>query len=372
MPESLLSGNRVELFHDGDACLAAMLRAIEGATREVLVEMYWFGSDATGQGFAEALEERARAGLRVCITFDALGSFEADRAMFQRMRASGCDVYEYNPLRVFRRRFSFAGLNRRNHRKLIVVDGRLGLTGGVNFADPWSSQAAGGSGFRDDVIAVEGPVAVAMRAIMLHRFRGRLRAEALADPLTPAGPSGGVRARVLSNDRWRRRRVIERAYLQRIRHARERILITNSYFIPSRRMRYALAKAVRRGVRVRVLLPGQSDVPVAAYAARYLYGYLLRHGIELYEWSQSVLHSKTAVIDGDWCTVGTHNIDRRSSTYNLEINVVVEDREVAARLAARMQQDMEASPRVDAEAWRFRPLSVRLLEVFFYLFRRFL
>jgi cardiolipin synthase len=166
--------------------------------------------------------------------------------------------------------------------------------------------------------------------------------------------------------------VIERAYLQRIRHARERILITNSYFIPSRRMRYALAKAVRRGVRVRVLLPGQSDVPVAAYAARYLYGYLLRHGIELYEWSQSVLHSKTAVIDGDWCTVGTHNIDRRSSTYNLEINVVVEDREVAARLAARMQQDMEASPRVDAEAWRFRPLSVRLLEVFFYLFRRFL
>src|SRR5689334_12368045 len=107
MPESSLAGNRIELLHDGDACLSAMLRAIEGAEREVLLEMYWFGSDATGQSFARALEQRARQGVRVCVTFDAVGSFEADRGMFERMRAAGCDVYEYNPVRFFRRRFSF-------------------------------------------------------------------------------------------------------------------------------------------------------------------------------------------------------------------------------------------------------------------------
>jgi cardiolipin synthase len=371
MPESTLPGNRVELSHDGDACFSAMLRAIESAEREVLLEMYWFDSDATGQIFARALEQKARQGVRVCVTYDAVGSYEADRGMFQRMRDAGCDVYEYNPVRLFRRRWSFSGLNRRNHRKLLIIDGRLGITGGINFADSWASEAAGGLGFRDDIIAIEGPLVQRMREIFLDTFRGRLREAALAETLGSDQPVGNVRASVLSNDRWRKR-LIERAYLGRIRAARERILITNSYFIPSRLVRHALAQATRRGVRVCVLLPGESDVPAAAYAMRHLYGFMLRHGIELYEWSASILHSKTAVIDRDWCTVGTHNLDRRSWAFNLEINVVVEDRAVADQLALRMQRDIDASVRVDRHTWRFRPLSLRLLEVFFYLFRKLL
>lgn len=372
MPESLLAGNRVELLHDGDACLSAMLNAITGAQREVLLEMYWFGSDPTGQTFAAALEQKARDGVRVCITFDALGSFEADRSMFERMRAAGCDVYEYNPMRLFRRRFTFAGLNRRNHRKQVIVDGRLGLTGGVNFADPWASEAKGGAGFRDDAIAIQGPAVRTMRDIFLATFRGPLRADALADPLFDAGPCGGSRVRVLSNDRRRNRRLIERAYLTQIRSARARVLITNSYFIPGRRVRRALAEAAGRGVSVRVLLPVHSDVPAVTYATRYLYSALLKRGIELYEWGESILHSKTAVIDEAWCTVGTHNLDHRSWAYNLEVNVVVEDPQVTAELAARMQRDIDLSVRVDPSAWPFRPLGLRLLEAFFYLFRRLL
>jgi cardiolipin synthase len=211
-----------------------------------------------------------------------------------------------------------------------------------------------------------------MRDIFLATFRGRLRAEALADPLFGDEPRGNSRVRVLSNDRRRNRRQIERAYLNEIRGARERVLITNSYFIPGRRVRRALAEAARRGVSVRVLLPVDSDVPAVKYATRYLYSTLLKRGIELYEWGESILHSKTAVIDRAWCTVGTHNLDHRSWAYNLEINVVVEDPQVTAELAARMQRDIDLSVRVDARAWRFRPIGLRVLEAFFYLFRRLL
>src|SRR5262249_43329082 len=155
MPESVLPGNRVELLPGGDRALAAMLDAIAAARREILLEMYWFDSDATGRKFAAALEQKAQAGVRVCVTFDALGSFEPDRSMFGRMRERGCDVYEYNPVRLFGARFRFSRLNRRNHRKLLLIDGRLGITGGVNIADLWASEAEGGSGFHDDGILIE-------------------------------------------------------------------------------------------------------------------------------------------------------------------------------------------------------------------------
>ncbi len=372
MPHAMLPGNRVELLHDGDACLSAMLRAIEGARREVLLEMYWFGSDQTGTRFARALQAKAREGVRVCVSFDALGSFETDRGMFERMRCDGCDVYEFNPVRLLRGSVSFAGLNRRDHRKLLVVDGRVGFTGGVNLADPWASEAAGGQGFRDDAVSIEGPAVPAMRAIFLRSFRGALREQALADPLGGGEPVGQSRVRVMTNERREDRHLIERAYLHRIRTARERILITNSYFIPGRLVRRALRDAVRRGIKVRVLLPVESDVPIVTYATHRLYGSLLKRGVELYEWSQSILHAKTAVVDGRWCTVGTYNLDYRSWAYNLEINVAIEDPAVAGQLEARTQRDMDQSVRVDAYTWRFRPLGVRVLEELSYRFRRVL
>lgn len=370
--ENMQSGHRVELLHDGAACFGAMLRAIESATREILLEMYWFGSDRTGRSFAAALARKAEAGVRVCVTYDAVGSFEADAAMFAQMRAAGCDVYEYNPVSLFRARFSFAGLNRRNHRKMLIIDGRLGFTGGVNLGDPWAPLDAGGLGFRDDMIAIEGPAVASMRDIFLATFRGTRRASARVEPLASRTSTGASAVRVLSNNRWRRRRLIERTYLQRIRAARERIFITNSYFIPSRLLRHALAQAVKRGVEVYVLVPGVSDVTAVAYAANRLYAWLLERGIHIYEWTQSVLHSKTAVIDGQWCTVGTHNLDHRSLAYNLEVTVTVEDVGVAAKLERRMRKDIAASQRIELEVWRYRSLGRRILEELFYLFHKVL
>jgi cardiolipin synthase len=371
-PETTTGGNHVQLLHDGEQCFPVMLEAIAAAQHEILLEMYWFGSDATGRRFAEALSAKARAGVRVCVTYDAVGSFEADPAMFEQLERDGCGVYVFNPLALFKRRFRFARLNRRNHRKQLIVDGRIGMTGGLNLGDPWAPEREGGLGFRDDMIKIQGPAVMAMRAIFLGTYAGRHRNEALAARLGSDEPVGTCNVRVLTNQARAQRRVIERAYLARIRSARTRILITNSYFIPGRVIRNALSAAVRRGVSVRVLLPVESDVPAVAYATRRLYEWLLTHGIELYEWGQSILHSKTAVIDGEWCTVGTHNIDHRSWAYNLEINVVVEHSAVTRVLETKMQSDFDSSVPVDLRTWRFRPIGTRILEIFFYAFRSLL
>jgi cardiolipin synthase len=356
-----VAGNRVVLHHDGAACLAAMLEAIRGARSEILLEMYWFGSDKTGRRFAEALDEQARKGVRVCVTYDAVGSWESDRGMFAGLRSAGCSVYEYNPLQPFRFRFS-AG-NRRDHRKLLVVDGRLGMTGGVNLADPWAPVADGGGGFRDNLVCIEGPAVAGMRAIFATTWPHSL-------PQLPA-PSrmGRVPVRVVANDERKHRRRIERAYLHAIRGARRRVLIENSYFIPGFLVRHALRKAAARGVKVCVVLPSVSDVPFVAFATRRSYENLLQRGVRLYEWSQSVLHSKIAVVD-DWCTVGTHNLDYRSWLYNLEINVVVEDAAIANELNERIERAIAASSQIDPDKWKLRGVLQRWLEELFYRFRR--
>lgn len=366
----MVAGNRVRLLHDGGTCLPAMLDAIRAAQREVLLEMYWFGSDATGRRFADALSEKAREGVTVRVTYDAIGSWEADRAMFDAMRAAGCAVYEFNPPRAWKLRWRIG--NRRNHRKQLIVDGTLGMTGGVNLADPWAPISEGGLGFRDDLIVIEGPAVAQMRAIFFSTFGGRrARKRPPPDSPSPMQPAGQTQVLVLANDARENRRLIERAYLRAIRSARRRVWIENSYFIPNWLVRGALSRAVRRGVDVRVVLPSKSDVPAVAYATRRLYQTLLHHGIRLFEWAQSVLHSKIAVVD-DWCTVGTHNLDYRSWIYNLELNVVVEDSAVSEVLAARIQQAIGSSVEVDPHAWRFRPLLERLLEELFYRFRRLL
>ena len=370
MAEPLVPGNRVTLLHDGEQCLGAMLNAIEGAQTEILLEMYWFGSDRTGRRFAEALCERARAGVSVYVTYDAVGSLESSPAMFEAMRAAGCQVYCYNPIRFWHPRFRVGGINRRNHRKLLIVDQQIGMTGGVNLGDAWSAETEEGSRFRDEMIAIQGPVVGRMRDIFVETFEQGM--DCTLPRTAPQPRSGNCGVRVLANDHRRQRRVIVQGYLAQMRRARKRILLVNSYFVPDRRVRRVLAQAVRRGVQVDVLLPLESDVPAVMYATRRLYGWMLKRGIRLYEWPQSILHSKVAVVDDDWCTVGTHNLDHRSWAYNLEINVVVSNAEVAQALRARLEQDLGIAVVVDARAWKYRPLSQRLLEWIFFRLRRLL
>ena len=356
--------NRVRLLHDGVEALPAMLRAIASGQQEILLEMYWFGSDRTGRRVAEALMERAQAGVLVRVSYDAIGSLEAGTAMFDEMRAAGIEVHEFNPIAPWRQRFSFTRINQRDHRKLLVVDGVIAITGGFNIGDPWAPKEEGGQGFRDDGVEIRGSAALELRALFYRTFPARPGPIAL-----PALPIGSTQITVLASDLHAERRGIYDGYVNAIARATTDIIITNSYFIPARRVRHALARAVLRSVRVRVLMPRDTDVKLAQLASRHLYTRLLRDGIELYEWAGGVLHSKTAVVDDLWSTVGSFNFDARSIYNNLELNVAMMDREVNAALRRRVEQDLAQSVRIDLAHWTKRSWFIRLVERVVYAFR---
>lgn len=374
-PPLMVGGNDVTLLHDGEQVFPAMLQAIAAARGEILLEMYWFHSDRIGAIFAEALTEKAREGVRVRIIYDAVGSWEARLSMFDEMRAAGCEIYQFNPIAPWRKRFNIGVVNRRDHRKLLVVDGRIFFTGGVNIGDAWAPVADGGQGWRDDMVRVEGPAALQARALFLETWLTLGKPVRTKDEWRPSEqgvPGADSRVRVVANFSRGDHAAIRSEYLEQIDSAKKHVLISNSYFVPDREVRNALAAAVERGVVAKVLLPGESDLVAVQYASRRLYGWLMKRGIELWEWQDTILHTKSACIDDRWCTVGTYNLDYRSWRFNLEVNVAVEDQEVARAMRERFDRDLARSIRIDAHDWGFRPLSERAVESFFYLFRRLL
>ncbi|MEM6958512.1 MAG: phospholipase D-like domain-containing protein, partial [Myxococcota bacterium] len=304
--------HRVCLLHDGAQCYPAMLSAIAAAEREVFMEMYWFGSDRAGWSFAEAMIERARAGVDVRLLYDAIGSIDADGEIFDAMCAAGVRVLQYNPIAPWRRRFRLDRLGRRTHRKILVVDGRVGFTGGVNIGDPWLPVGQGGQGWRDDMVRIVGPAATTLRGVIRHGWRQMEKGEEADEVSPPArllGPGEGHGVRILANRYYGKARAIRAHFLRRIRGAKRNVYISNSYFLPDRTVRWALARAAKRGVDVRLLIPARSDVAAVHYATRKMFPWLLKRGIAIYAWLPSVLHSKTAMVDGRWCTVGTYNLD---------------------------------------------------------------
>jgi len=374
--EAMVSGNRVTLLHDGEQAFPAMLEAIAEAKREIFLEMYWFASDEVGRQFADALIARAEDGVHVRVIYDAVGSLQSDNSMFARMRQAGCEVEQYNPIAPWRARFRIGLLNNRDHRKLLVVDRQVGFTGGVNLGNEWAPQSAGGAGWRDDTIRIEGPAAEQMCDVFDFGWRRIVEPPTSAQPRprppVDTGLGEGSRVRVLANHYFLERRAIRQAYLRQIRSAQRSICITNSYFVPDAPIRRLLSEAVDRGAEVRVILPGKSDVTAVGHAARKLYGRLLEAGIQLYEWQGTILHAKTAVIDGRWCTVGTYNLDSRSLRFNLEVVAAVEDASVARAMEERFHQDLGRTTVVSHDAWRRRPLHQRMLDDFFYRFHKLL
>jgi cardiolipin synthase len=362
--EPYSTDNRARLLHDGAVALPAMLEGIRAAKHEVLLEMYWFASDKTGREFADVLSETARRGVCVRVIYDAVGSIDAEESMFRAMRDAGCEIYEFNPIAPWRTRFRFSRLNLRDHRKLLVVDGLLGITGGINLGDPWAPRSAGGAGFRDDAIEVRGEAAGELRALFYRTFPE----PPIRLPSPPSG-HGDVPVMVLANDLHVERRDILDNYINAIARATRDVTITNSYFIPSYRVRRALKRAVQRGVRVRVIVPRDSDVRAAQFASRALYEQLLEAGIEIYEWRGGVLHSKTAVVDDEWCTVGSFNFDALSLNNNLEVNIAVKSRGVTHALREKIEADLLLAERVELERFRQRTFVHQSVERFFYAFR---
>lgn len=397
-----VAGNCVTLLHDPETCLPSMIDAIEDAEHEICIEMYWFASDRTGWEFANTLCERARAGVHVHVIYDAVGSITADDAMFHQMQREGCQVAEYNPVAPWRRRFDVSRLNNRDHRKMVVLDGRIAFVGGVNLGDEWASVARGGGGYRDDVVKIEGPAAGAVREVFEHTWqdltgvtiaggapapavgfsRGPRRQPPNAashDPnnaaqaeAAPVDPSSGSPVRVLANHYRDERKAIRQAYLSRIQRAQRYVYVTNSYFVPDRKVRQSLMAAARRGVDVRVLLPIESDVPVVDHASRWLWRALLGSGVRLYGFRGPILHAKSAVSDDIWTTVGSFNFDNRSWHSNLEVNLAIEDDALAQAMRSRFMADLNESVEISAEKHANRRLWLRFIDWLCFLFRALL
>jgi len=369
--QRFVAGNRVELLRDGAEAYPAMLAAIRGAERQVLFEMYWFDSDRTGREFATALGEAAARGVEVAVIYDAVGSIGVSPGQFDEMARAGAKVILYNPLSPWAARFRLGRLTRRDHRKILTVDGRIGFTGGINIADAWVAlDEQGGGGWRDDMVRVEGP-AVKDMADCTRTIWRRSGGAPLQTSLPISAAAGAMSVRTLCEG-YPGKRQISHEYVARIYRARERIFIRNAYFVPDWPTRTALRRAARRGVDVRILMPGQSDVEIVRHASRATWGSLLRSGVKLFEWEPTILHAKSAVIDGLWSTVGTYNFDYLSLRTNLEVNVAVEDAAFGAEMERSFELDLASSREVDRESFRFRPLGERLFEWIAYRFRRLL
>jgi cardiolipin synthase len=345
-----------------------MLEAIAAARREILLEMYWIEPDAVGERFRDALAARAAAGVRVCVVYDAVGSMGITPAWWRPLFSAGGRAVEYHSISPLDPRFRLARVEMRDHRKMLVVDGADGITGGINLAKPWLTSSEGGEGWRDDVVHVRGDATQELRSLFFRTWR-KLTKEAPPLDVRPLSRKHRRPVWVLVSQ-WRMRRSIHREYVTRIANARRCVDIANSYFVPDRKVRAALFNAVGRGVRVRVLVPTKSDVAIVQYATEALFDTLLRHGVELWALAGTMLHAKTAIIDDAFTTIGSYNLDERSWRKNLEVNLAVEDEAFARHVRAWFEQDLARSTRIDLPSWRDRSLVRRGAEWAAYAMRR--
>ncbi len=357
---AVLPGNRVTALQNGDQAFPAMLDAIRSAERSVNFEGYIFWSGATGQAFADALSERARAGVPVRLLVDWMGSQKLGDSLETAMRAAGVEVVKYRPLRWY----NLDRLNHRTHRKLLIVDGRVGFTGGLGIADIFSGNAQDEEHWRDSQYRAEGPVVGQMQAAFLDNWV-EAGGELLDGPahFPPLDAVAGQLAQAVESSPGDGTENLRLMYLLAVASAARSIRIANSYFVPNTLAVDMLVAARRRGVEVEIIVPGRiGDAAVVRRASRTKWGPLLEAGVKIYEYQPTMYHMKVMIVDDYWVSVGSTNLDNRSFRLNDENNLNVFDEEFARAQAAVFAEDRSRSREMTLEAWRQRPLRERLAE----------
>jgi cardiolipin synthase len=374
-PAGFTAGNQLRVLRDGTETYPAMLEAIRAAERTVHLETYILAADRTGRRFGELLAEKARAGVTVRLLFDSVGALGLPASYVDELVAAGVKVCEFHPVWPWRRRFH---LSQRDHRKILVVDGRWGFVGGLNIADNYAPVSEGGVGWHDMHCRLEGPAVGELQRLFRRTWTKAggdhfpLDATTLPPPCDDDQAASGALVRVIGNEGVRGRSPIRRVYLHALKQARRTIAIANAYFIPDRGLRRALLNAAQRGVQVRVIVPGRSDVAAVRWATRHLYRLLLRGGVRIYEWRGRMMHAKTAVIDEVWSTVGSCNLDAMSLQINLEVIAIAIDRAFGRRMAEQFVIDVAESREIELAEWAKRPWWHRPIEWFFFQLRAFL
>ena len=363
----LTTGNQVTLLENGSATYAAMLAAIRGATDNINMEMYIFSDGPIGKMFADALIERQHHGVQVNLSYDSLGSFSTSSAFLDRLRQNGIAVLQYRPVDPFAARLPWT-LDHRDHRKMLVIDGRVAFTGGINVSEVYAS-GLGGSGskapstyWRDTDIEIRGPAAAEFQKLFIQQWnyqKGPLLQVRNYFP-TPERQGGQI-VQVIGSvpERFS---VIYVTVISAIVNAETNIYITDAYFAPDHQMLHALEHAAQRGVDVRLLLPHQTDEPMIVSAARSHYEDLLEAGVKIYEWEGEMLHAKTATIDGVWSTVGTSNLDWWSIARNNELNAIILSHSFANDMSQMFFKDLKSASQITPEVWKRRGVGERLKE----------
>lgn len=377
----LTTGNAAVLLQDGPATYAAMFTAIEGARDHINLETFILEDDEVGQRFAEVLLEKQRQGVQVNLIYDGVGSLSTPRAFFERLKDAGVRVLRFNPVNPLEAKGGWE-LNNRDHRKLLIVDGRTAFVGGINISAVYSGSSSrgrfGSSGsvatsqqqvkdlpWRDTHVQVSGPVVGTLQKFFMETWaqqEGEAPASRNYFPMLNANGKEVVRAIASSpEDPFSQ---FYATLISAINTAQSEILLSNAYFVPDPQLKQALVDAVSRGVDVKMVLPSATDSWLVFHAGRAHYDELLHGGVKLYERHDVLLHAKTAVIDGVWSTVGSTNLDRRSFLHNQEVNVLILGSEFGARMRAAFERDLVGSGEITLPEWQRRGMVVRLKELF--------
>jgi cardiolipin synthase len=367
----LVVGNKVTLLQDGPATYQAMFAAIGKAKDHINIESYIIEDDEVGQQFAELLLERQAQSVQVNLIYDSVGAIKTPKTFFDRLTQAGVQVLEFNPVNPLEVKKPWT-LNHRDHRKLLVVDGRTAFVGGINISSVYSSGSSVGgskgpvdptSGWRDTHIQIEGPVVAEFQKLFMQTWdKQRGKPLAQRDYFPVVAPQGKEIVRAIGSTPDDPYSLIYLTLISAITNAEKQVYIANAYFVPDPQLIKALLDAAGRGVDVRLILPSHSDSATVFYAGRSYYSELLEGGVKIYERLGALLHVKTAIVDGVWSCVGSSNLDWRSALDNDEINAVILGREFAQQMQAAYARDIAASDAIDLESWERRSLLLRLKE----------
>jgi cardiolipin synthase A/B len=369
----LTTGNRVRLLEDGPATYEAMFAAINAARDHINLETYIFEDDEVGRKFADALLAKQAAGVQVHLIYDSVGSIKTPREFFERLRQGGVRVLEFNPVNPLTARKGWQ-INNRDHRKLMVADGRIAFVGGINISDVYSSGSSATrsqgpdrkrTNWRDTHVSIEGPVVAEFQKLFIETWeRGKGDAMPARNYFPQLKSAGKDIVRAVGSIADEAASPIYATFVSAVDSAQDHVHITVAYFIPDPQSLEVLKHAAQRGVDVKLILPSHTDFWAVFHAGRSYYDELLRAGIKIYERRGALLHAKSVLVDGVWSTVGSSNWDPRSFLHNNELNAVVLGREFAREMRVMFDKDLANSDRIELEQWRRRSPLDRAKETF--------